>query len=62
MSDIEVGSDVSRHPGIVYPEELHLPGCPHYGSGRPGRQNVDPTLQAERGWIVILSRHKRPPR
>ena len=42
--DVEVGSDISSHPGIVYPEKLNMSGGLHYGRCCGGSQDVDPAL------------------
>ena len=56
MCDVEVGRDISSHPGVVYPEKLEMFGSLSHGRGCGGGQDVHPALAGVRK--LHVSRHR----
>ena len=56
MGDVEVPSDVARHPGVVSPEELEPGGGLDYGgsSVRGGDGDIDPASAVGGVYISLL--------
>ena len=56
MSDVEVGSNISCDPGIVYPEKLDIPAGLDYGCRGVRGENIDPTVTVVRIHIRVRGR------